>query len=120
MRSRFGKITYSVRRYRTATFSVLLIARHIPSSTVEPPLDVSVVEPAHRTCAHQLTDCAAVDTAVVVVVVVQCDQHVLVASIIADAVDEAAAGDAVTLEVGCIDRPAILDHDGFSVCILDC
>jgi len=79
-----------------------------------PAFDVGLVIAAHGRRSLQGGNRTGIYLTVMVVGPLQLDNHVLVGGVVADAPDEATAGDSFTLE-GCeLDRTAIFDIDRFS------
>jgi hypothetical protein len=88
------------------------ILRDLVRPTIEwRTLDTSVIELAHRRCLQERLHRRKINFAVMIICALKQDDHVLVASVITNATNVAAAGYIVTFERGEIDWATVFyDH----------
>ncbi len=75
--------------------------------------DVAIEELAHRGCAHQAVEGGRRKFAVLIIAALDADDHGALRMIVADALNEAAAGDVAAFERPEVDGTAIPDINRF-------
>lgn len=93
-----------------------LILRHAMRPTIEVTLNRGVVVPPHRLRRYQVLHHPTINFTIMIPSAAQIYEHVSVLLVVADPLNEAAAGDRVTLECREAHRPAIFDRNDLGFC----